>query len=189
MGQSQEAGPIGKPDSSKAAIRKDVNVQYIHTGLIGAAPGAPPAAVRPMPIPTVAPASKEEPYQVHTQFKNSTAISKRQPSLASSLCQSKPGSNAASPRNHYHDLKVSSDARADFHAYSNMMKSLADQARPRIDSAQRFGAGTADETLARAASTAGDDHADTGSIKPDEENRPLTDRSLNNESMKIVEDG
>jgi len=56
MGQSQEAGPIGEQDSSKAAIRKDFNVQYIHTGPIGAASGAPPAVVPP----TVAPASKEE---------------------------------------------------------------------------------------------------------------------------------
>jgi len=50
--------------------------------------------------------------------------------------------------------------------------------------------GTADETLARAASTAGEDHADACSIKPDEDNRVLTevtDRSLNNESMTIVE--
>ena len=73
MGQSQEAGPAGEQDSSKAATRKDVNVQYIHTGPIGAASSAPPTTV----LQTVAPASKEEPYQVHTQFKNSTAVSKR----------------------------------------------------------------------------------------------------------------
>ena len=66
MGQNQEVGPMGEQESSKVAIRKDANVQYIHTGPIGAAPGAPPAAVQP----TVAPASKEEPYQVHNQFKH-----------------------------------------------------------------------------------------------------------------------
>lgn len=51
MDQSHEGGPIGELDSSKAALRKDGNIQYINTGPIGAASAASPAAV----LPTITP--------------------------------------------------------------------------------------------------------------------------------------